>query len=179
MSASSCFQNGICSSCVGTTSWCGQALDLGVSASGGRAPSPCGHRHPPPHAWPMPWLVILASGRDMLPRAGPKTTSTSLWCHGSAAEQTETRSRSTGGSSNGVCARQALCVVPRGCGSRSPLMACATWAISSRQLQSMSRTNLAGLDDPGRTRTCNFWFRRPTPYPLGHRATCRIVSHSG
>ena len=28
----------------------------------------------------------------------------------------------------------------------------------------------AGSDDPGRTRTCNLWFRRPTPYPLGHRA---------
>ena len=27
--------------------------------------------------------------------------------------------------------------------------------------------------DPGRTRTCNLWFRRPTPYPLGHRATAR------
>ncbi len=26
--------------------------------------------------------------------------------------------------------------------------------------------------DPGRTRTCNLWFRGPTPYPLGHRA-CR------
>lgn len=26
-------------------------------------------------------------------------------------------------------------------------------------------------NDPGRTRTCNLWFRRPTPYPLGHRAT--------
>jgi hypothetical protein len=26
--------------------------------------------------------------------------------------------------------------------------------------------------DPGRTRTCNLWFRRPTPYPLGHRAPC-------
>ena len=24
--------------------------------------------------------------------------------------------------------------------------------------------------DPGRTRTCNLWFRRSTPYPLGHRA---------
>ena len=23
--------------------------------------------------------------------------------------------------------------------------------------------------DPGRTRACNLWFRRPTPYPLGHR----------
>ena len=27
------------------------------------------------------------------------------------------------------------------------------------------------MTDPGRTRTCNLWFRRPTPYPLGHRAT--------
>ena len=26
-------------------------------------------------------------------------------------------------------------------------------------------------NDPGRTRTCNLWFRRPTPYPLGHRAS--------
>ena len=25
--------------------------------------------------------------------------------------------------------------------------------------------------DPGRTRTCNLWFRRPTPYPLGHRTS--------
>ena len=32
--------------------------------------------------------------------------------------------------------------------------------------------------DPGRTRTCNLWFRRPTPYPLGHRATCRCNSPS-
>ena len=23
--------------------------------------------------------------------------------------------------------------------------------------------------NPGRTQTCNLWFRRPTPYPLGHR----------
>ena len=27
--------------------------------------------------------------------------------------------------------------------------------------------------DPGRTRACNLWFRRPTPYPLGHRTTCQ------
>ena len=30
--------------------------------------------------------------------------------------------------------------------------------------------------DSGRTRACNLWFRRPTPYPLGHRAhaiSCR------
>ena len=25
--------------------------------------------------------------------------------------------------------------------------------------------------DPGRTRTCNLWFWRPTPYPLGHRTS--------
>ena len=25
--------------------------------------------------------------------------------------------------------------------------------------------------DPGRTRTCNLWFRRPMPYPLGHRTS--------
>ena len=25
--------------------------------------------------------------------------------------------------------------------------------------------------DPGRVRTCNLWFRRPTPYPLGHRTS--------
>ena len=23
--------------------------------------------------------------------------------------------------------------------------------------------------DPGRTQACNLWFRRPTPYPLGHK----------
>ena len=39
--------------------------------------------------------------------------------------------------------------------------------------------------DPGRTRTCNLWFRRPTPYPLGHRTSCknfgllRITARSG
>ena len=32
----------------------------------------------------------------------------------------------------------------------------------------------AANDDPGRTRTCNLWFRRPTPYPLGHRATALL-----
>ena len=25
-------------------------------------------------------------------------------------------------------------------------------------------------NDPGRTRACNLWPRRPTPYPLGHKA---------
>ena len=85
--------------------------------------------------------IRLASGRDMIPRAGFKTANTSLCCHGSATEQTEPRSCSTGGISNEVCARQALCVVPCSCGGRSPLMACAIWAINSRQLQSMNRTS--------------------------------------
>ena len=33
--------------------------------------------------------------------------------------------------------------------------------------------------DPGRTRTCNLWFRRPTPYPLGHRAIGHAQGHRG
>ena len=33
--------------------------------------------------------------------------------------------------------------------------------------------------DPGRTRTCNLWFRRPTPYPLGHRAIRSLISSPG
>ena len=36
------------------------------------------------------------------------------------------------------------------------------------------------VHDSGRTRACNLWFRRPTPYPLGHRAhsiSCR--DHDG
>ena len=33
--------------------------------------------------------------------------------------------------------------------------------------------------DPGRTRTCNLWFRRPTPYPLGHRAPCKVLDLRG
>ena len=31
-------------------------------------------------------------------------------------------------------------------------------------------------DDPGRTRTCNLWFRGPTPYPLCHRAIWGTVA---
>ena len=30
--------------------------------------------------------------------------------------------------------------------------------------------NPPSVNDPGRTRTCNLWFRRPTPYPLGQGA---------
>jgi hypothetical protein len=32
------------------------------------------------------------------------------------------------------------------------------------------RASTCKVNDPGRTRTCNLWLRRPTPYPLGHRA---------
>ena len=32
----------------------------------------------------------------------------------------------------------------------------------------------ANIRDPGRTRTCNLWFRWPTPYPLGHKAKLTI-----
>ena len=28
----------------------------------------------------------------------------------------------------------------------------------------------------GRSRTCNLWFRRPTPYPLGHRVSHQLVA---
>ena len=30
--------------------------------------------------------------------------------------------------------------------------------------------------DPGRTRTCNLWFRRPTPYPLGQGALLKSLT---
>ena len=30
------------------------------------------------------------------------------------------------------------------------------------------------INDDCRTRTCNLWFRGPTPYPLGHRAIWRM-----
>ena len=42
------------------------------------------------------------------------------------------------------------------------------WRGSNSQLNSSDKTCIS---DPGRTRTCNLWFRRPTPYPLGHRAS--------
>ena len=32
-------------------------------------------------------------------------------------------------------------------------------------------------NDPGKTRTCNLWFRRPTPYPLGHRTPPLLQPH--
>ena len=40
-------------------------------------------------------------------------------------------------------------------------------------LQTRARRNQETLaeSDPGRTRACNLWFRRPTPYPLGHRTS--------
>ena len=49
---------------------------------------------------------------------------------------------------------------------------------ASRQASESSRSDIgAGTNDPGRTRTCNLRFRRPTPYPLGHRASCMV--HKG
>ena len=33
-------------------------------------------------------------------------------------------------------------------------------------------SRMCGKYEPGRTRACNLWFRRPTPHPLGHRAAC-------
>ena len=42
-------------------------------------------------------------------------------------------------------------------------------AVTSRPKRLLRHAERA-KDDPGRTRTCNLWFRRPTPYPLGHRA---------
>ena len=44
---------------------------------------------------------------------------------------------------------------------QSPVIRSATSPLVKREAQCCS--------DPGRTRTCNLWFRRPTPYPLGHR----------
>ena len=38
-----------------------------------------------------------------------------------------------------------------------------------RCLQNPEIVPLAAAYDPGSTRACNLWFRRPTPYPLGHR----------
>ena len=40
------------------------------------------------------------------------------------------------------------------------------------ELHSCPISSECAKGDPGRTRTCNLWFRRPTPYPLGHRASC-------
>ena len=37
-------------------------------------------------------------------------------------------------------------------------------------IQSFDMLSSWEMLDPGRTRACNLWFRRPTPYPLGHRA---------
>ena len=49
---------------------------------------------------------------------------------------------------------------------------CATepddWA--NKSASSSRRGSRVRQNDPGRTRTCNLRFRRPTPYPLGHKA---------
>ena len=63
----------------------------------------------------------------------------------------------------------------RQCGVRAPKLACRG---SPAQEEKPSRcTQFRKTSDPGRTRTCNLWFRRPTPYPLGHWApACRMAS---
>ncbi len=57
-------------------------------------------------------------------------------------------------------------------GGRATRKSSLSW---SRGFASFCRLALAFAQrcksDPGRTRTCNLWFRRPTPYPLGHRAS--------
>ena len=39
----------------------------------------------------------------------------------------------------------------------------------------MRQSRRATSYDPGRTRASNLWFRRPTPYPLGHRTSCESL----
>ena len=39
----------------------------------------------------------------------------------------------------------------------------------------MRQSRRATSYDPGTTRACNLWFRRPTPYPLGHRTSCESL----
>ena len=48
---------------------------------------------------------------------------------------------------------------------------CAPEPLCFRILRVVSCFAAAAESDPGRTRACNLWFRRPTPYPLGHRAS--------
>ena len=38
-----------------------------------------------------------------------------------------------------------------------------------RDKEAQSGVGAKVYTEPGRTRTCNLWFRRPTLYPLGHR----------
>ena len=70
--------------------------------------------------------------------------------------------------------------VPPRCQSWSDKVEGPPWGIHLKHRRSARRSREAlghrerppwmQRSDPGRTRTCNLWFRRPTPYPLGHRA---------
>ena len=51
------------------------------------------------------------------------------------------------------------------------ILACLHRSRRARAIDTKTRS------DPGRTRACNLWFRRPTPYPLGHRTSCRRAQH--
>ena len=68
------------------------------------------------------------------------------------------------------------------CGSRYKLGCCGHASLfllpadrSPAGADSTSTQRRIKPNDPGRTRTCNLWFRGPTPYPLGHRAGCKTI----
>ena len=54
--------------------------------------------------------------------------------------------------------------------TRVRLPACANFVPEGGRVHDCGPIRRLAEIDPGRTRTCNLWFRRPTPYPLGHRA---------
>ena len=50
---------------------------------------------------------------------------------------------------------------------------CSPRSVCGCDLATLTATDCrCSTHDPVRTQTCNLRFRRPTPYPLGHRATC-------
>ena len=61
---------------------------------------------------------------------------------------------------------------PHVCSSSAPAFQTGNFGKKATRLPPTSSGFLERAD-LGRTRTCNLWFRRPTPYPLGHRATAR------
>ena len=56
------------------------------------------------------------------------------------------------------------------CGGHKRVDADSAFARSPQIQLCITRTSLYKRVDPCRTRTCNLWFRKPTPYLLGHRA---------
>jgi hypothetical protein len=80
----------------------------------------------------------------------------------------------------GVCVRVCVCVCVCACACAC---ACVRLSVSERAYSVRvdtghvsARIGIINID-PGRTRTCNLWFRRPTPYPLGHRAIAYSWTH--